>query len=246
MQVNILTEVQAKLRELYGPGHYYTTTYSRPEHELSYCGKIPSWMEEHLPTLGRNANVLDIGPGYGTLLAFSKSLTGSKFAAGLDRLPLMSPEVRAYFSLDWLKGDAERGVIGAQCVIEGRDVAEQLYSFWDVVIMTEVLEHFNFHPLPTLKRIRLAVKKTGRIYLSTPDSASWGRCNHYTSLDEIPEYNPAIHSYNTPMWEDGHVWQYNEAELLPLLTAAGFSVMRMDKSRSLGGLHFNIEACVAD
>lgn len=221
-----LGQVQSLLKSLYGPRHYYTTTYA--DQELSYCGKVPFWMADYLPLVGKGARVLDIGAGYGTLASYSGLLTGAATIA-YDRLPLLTHEVCKAMNICRLLGDVER---------------EQLPSYgtgWDAVIMTEVLEHFNFHPLPTLLKIRERLNPTGRIFLSTPDAASWGECNHYTSLSVIPPYDPSYMTYNIPSWLDRHTWQYTEAELQALFKAAGLEVRRWSGSLSPGGRHFNVE-----
>jgi predicted SAM-dependent methyltransferase len=45
--------------------------------------------------------------------------------------------------------------------------------------MTEVLEHLNFHPVPTLKKVYNLLSENGALYLSTPDAYEWGKVNKY-------------------------------------------------------------------
>jgi SAM-dependent methyltransferase len=227
MVVNIIAAVQARLKEIYGPASYYSTNYC-PE-EAQYWGHIPAWMEQHLPTISKPVEILDIGPGYGTLAAVAVRLTGVA-AMVMDRVTYIPNDVMREFHLVRYTDDVERG--GMWPFLPGLDV----------VLMTEVLEHFNFHPLPTLRNIVKLMKDNGRLYLSTPDADSkWGRTGLYDSLDTIPAYDPAKHSYNNPEWRDGHIWQYTETELRVLIERAGLVPLRWDYSFSPGGRHFNVE-----
>ena len=88
-------------------------------------------------------------------------------------------------------------------------------------MLTEVLEHLNFHPVPTLRKLRSLLAEDGRLFLSTPDSAEWGRVTkHYGSLAEIPPPQPG-----RPLVDD-HVWQYSRSELLSVVREAGLDVVR--------------------
>ncbi|MGH1566708.1 MAG: methyltransferase domain-containing protein [Nitrosopumilus sp.] len=54
-----------------------------------------------------------------------------------------------------------------------------LLKKFDIVIFTEVLEHFNFHPVMILKKIHSLLKSPDKLYLSTPDSHEWGKITKY-------------------------------------------------------------------
>lgn len=60
---------------------------------------------------------------------------------------------------------------------------------FDIIIFTEVLEHFNFHPVPTLKKICNLLSEQGKLYLSTPDGGwfQWGRITkYYSTINDMP------------------------------------------------------------
>ena len=108
---------------------------------------------------------------------------------------------------------------------------------FDRIYLTEVLEHFNFHPLITLRKIRDHLSENGKLYLSTPDAAEWGRVDkYYTAISDIPLPDKSMQII------DDHIYQYNKDELLLLLNEAGFSVDKFDYSPGVGLQHFNIVA----
>lgn len=222
-----LSQIQENLCNHYGPKHYYTTDYHK--HELGYIGNIPRWIRDSQNLAWGKAKILDIGPGYGLLAAFSAEVTGS-WTVTMDRVPFLTREVCLENRIQRLVGDIER------------DKCPSYSPGWDMVIMTEVLEHFNFNPIQTLKGIRAEMAPTGALFLSTPDSASWGRLKDYVSLSHIPTFDKAYMGYDNPKWLDKHIWQYSEDELRGVLSASGFKIELWEKSVSAGGGHFNVMA----
>jgi 2-polyprenyl-3-methyl-5-hydroxy-6-metoxy-1,4-benzoquinol methylase len=82
---------------------------------------------------------------------------------------------------------------------------------FDVVILTEVLEHFNFQPLPTLQKIHGALADGGVLFLSTPDERDWGRLHaYYRRLSDLPMPD-ASHTVR-----DAHIWIYSKSEVTSL------------------------------
>lgn len=220
---DLLGIVQDRLAAIYGPAHYYTTHYRKEER--GYFGQIPKWISRSCEKMDRNDYILDIGAAYGTLACYCASLCSAEVYT-LDVLPYLSLVAANEFHVSRIFGDVER-----------------IDPYWpqpSVVILTEVIEHFNFHPLLTVARIHKSMKPGGLLYLSTPDAnSSWGRVGPYASLAHIPHYS-RFHSSSERA--DCHIWQYTETEILGILHSGGFAVSSFDLSTSSGGRHFNIEA----
>jgi SAM-dependent methyltransferase len=215
--------VQAQLANLYGPDNYYTTTYSKEEY--SYWGPIPHWLQMLATSrscgLGK---VLDIGPGYGTLAALSTRMGGQ--VTTLDRIPFISATVAETFGLTCIEGDIERYT---------DDLPLKMYN---TVIMTEVLEHFNLHPLPTLEKVAAHMKKGSMLLLSTPDSlAKWGPIKGQRDLGNMTRFDPIKHTYTCPEWRDAHIRHYSEYEIRSMLQFVGLHALQSTRSTSAGGEH---------
>ena len=104
-------------------------------------------------------------------------------------------------------------------------------------MMTEVIEHFNFQPLPTLRKIHDALAPAGVFFLSTPDEHEWGReLKYYRRLADLPAADPSR------KFQDGHIWIYSKSELTSLLRQAGFRVIRLEYAPGVQNRHFNIQA----
>jgi len=204
---------------------YYETSY-RTE-ESAYWSKIPRWIVEdaelrQLIAPNELVKILDVGCGYGTLLAFaSAEYQGSGVC--LDIIPYLQPEIQQRYAITYVKTDVEKDAFPADLMV-------------DVVLMTEVIEHLNFHPRFTLEKIYAALKPGGSFFLSTPDAEhGWGRMlDYYRSLDEMPPPDA-----DKP-WIDGHIWQYTEREIREVLENAGFTIERLTRSSGIVGKHFNI------
>ena len=164
-----IASIQGQIASLDTPGGYYATTYRRDEQR--YWANLPGWIrtnaERHKVT-----RVLDIGCGYGTLLAFATELY---YAEGY------CIDVTQYIP----QFGKSRGFHFTAGNIQLDPVPEP--GSFDVILMTEVLEHFNFSPLPTLKKIHDALAPGGVFFLSTPDADEWGRqTKYYTHLKDLP------------------------------------------------------------
>lgn len=225
----LLVKIQDSIARAYPTKDSYYQTRYRPE-ETRYWARIPGWMVEDAITryhlFNRRVNkILDLGCGYGTLLAFATIIYGTQGIC-MDCIPYIQEDVQNQFNINFIKGDIER------------DSLPDPEKF-DVIIMTEVLEHLNFQPVPTLRKIWNALADSGSFYLTTPDAdAGWGRTlKYYQSIDEIPPLNPASD------WIDDHIWVYNRIELIDVLNKAGFKIKRIENSRGpIGGGHINVWA----
>ncbi len=215
-----LAEIQRARADLDGPKGYYARTYSKAE--TGYWEKLPVWMTEDRAKR-KVRRVLDIGCGYGTLLAYAAASYG---AAGycMDVTEYLIPQFRNPRNLRFAKGNVEFDPIPWR-------------EPFDLIIMTEVLEHFNFQPVPTLRKIRDALAPGGLFLLSTPNQDKWGKTTkYYQRLQDVP---PVDRSRKIV---DDHIWQYEEQELRDVLAEAGLAILKFDYSTTEDRRHFNVMA----
>ena len=177
----------------------------------AYCeAETAYWLElaQHIYNRRGDKNIvnsLDIGCAYGTLAVFLKQLFNTDVYC-IDFVPYyMSEALKDQFNLHF--------------AINNIEIDQFPWDVkFDIILFTEVLEHFNFHPVPTLEKIQGLLSDDGLLYLSTPNAKHWGKVTkYYDSLDKIP--SPAL--YNGSSLADDHVYVYEEAELLDVIGQAG-------------------------
>jgi SAM-dependent methyltransferase len=166
-------------------------------------------------------NCVDFGCGFGTLALYCKRLLNCSVYC-VDFEEILSPLLVKKYGIKFTIGNFE--------------IEPFPWDLnFDIVVFTEILEHLNFHPVPTLRRLSNILSKNGKLYLSTPDAAEWGKTTkYYTGVDKMPY--PKIGSQIV----DDHVYVYNKDELLSILDAAGLKVLRFGYSPGVLGRHFNL------
>lgn len=215
-----LMAIQKEIVQADGPGGYYDRTYRKMEPR--YWTQVPVWMREDAGKR-KVARILDIGCGYGTLLALASEIYGAPGYC-MDVTPYLKP---AFAS--------RRHLVFARANIELSPIPWS--PKFDVVILTEVLEHFNFQPLPTLRKIHDALGPDGVLFLSTPDAHDWGRVlTYYRHLSDLPMPDPSRKI------RDAHIWIYDQEEITTLLDQAGFRIARLEYAQGNGNRHFNVWA----
>lgn len=165
--------------------------------------------EGHLP--GRH---LDIGPAYGTLLTLFSEVTGqcSKPSAVDFFQHYMSEEAVVHIMGGGEEGSADYRMFN----VESEDFPTEWEESFDTIILTDVLQAFNFNALPTLQKIRRLLKPWGALFISSP--AGRNPSSKFKSWQELPQ------AKQQKSYFDGLVYGWSTEDVHALLTEAGFSV----------------------
>lgn len=198
---------------------YYRKVYEKQE--IYYWFWIPKWIYE----LTRNQKIntiLDIGCAYGTLSIYTKKLSNCDvYCLDMDEKYLSSKLISQY------------KINFKPCNVELDDVPFD--SKFDLVLLTDVIEHFNFNLRPTLAKIKNCLAIGGKIMISTPDSHSWGKTTkYYDSYSNLPFPRPDIKLV------DDHVWQFSMEELLSIIIDTGLKIDKFDYSPGIEHRHINL------
>jgi SAM-dependent methyltransferase len=200
---------------------HYRNSY-RPQ-EAFYWSYIPKWMNEDWTNFGYPETTLDIGCCFGTLLLYVRRATVSK-AFGVDLIDYHSPNLFHKWDMAFELVDIEKS-------------DPSWKQTYDCIIFTEVLEHFQYQPIPTLRRIRDLLSPKGTLYLSTPEADSWGKSKHYERMDQIPSLGDP-NKKEIPL--DEHIWQYSMSDLMAVLFRSGLKIIKWDTAPGTGGRHYNM------
>ena len=200
-----LEEVQEEIN-YWNSNPYYGKAYMHEEKQYWY--HICKWLYEDKSNV---MSTLDIGCAYGTLSLFMKK----RFNCNI----YCTDFIDAYLSKDIVK------IYNFNFAVNNIEIdAFPWNRKFDIILLTEVLEHFNFNPIPTLTKIRSLLNENGHLYLSTPDIRSSKEINMYPSIDIIP------YPFKTENILDRHIYVYTEDEILAVVKKAGFKIEKYEKT----------------
>jgi ubiquinone/menaquinone biosynthesis C-methylase UbiE len=100
-------------------------------------------------------------------------------------------------------------------------------NHFDAVILSEVIEHLNFNPLPVLQEINRILKKDGILYITTPNQVNLinrikiilGRSIRNSISDSVTQLDQTKHTICGIHWRE-----YALEELIQLLEIMGFTI----------------------
>ena len=190
----------------------------------TWSNQLIAWMFEKYRYEGMPQNeikLLEIGPGKGLFSA-------------------MVHNINAKIDINWLMFEMEEE---SNIAVKDRytwypanlfktyygKIEKPEYSIddkYDIIIMTEVFEHFVLNPIPTMKKIASFLKEDGEIYFSTPN---WGHLPIYESYRDMPL------SLEEEDYKDmyiGHSYQYNRQELESIFDECGLYIEKYGLSDS--------------
>ena len=177
---------------------------------------------KYIYRVGPAKKILDIGIGYGFLDIFLKQ------GFGLDITGMEIEEnIRAYCPLVELHGIP---------IIPGRlsrkDCPIANNSF-DIVILSEVIEHLRISPLKALSEIKRILKPGGQLLLTTPNMARLTNILRLLMgrniIEEFPDDDRQLNHITDKMT---HIREYTMKELKLLLGRAGFEIVEARYSLS--------------
>jgi ubiquinone/menaquinone biosynthesis C-methylase UbiE len=167
------------------------------------------------PTITPEASVLDIGFGQGWQLAEIRKLCPDAKLHGMDISPKLVSLAREHVP----GGDFQTGDADNLCYADAQ---------FDVVIMTEVLEHLS-DPVLALSQLKRVLKHRGWLLMTVPNR-DWLRYNWY--LNNRKAYQPVDDKW------------YRVSEVRDYLQKAGFDIRRITGAENCyfgGGLPRLIE-----
>lgn len=200
-----------------GPGGNIMFPFDELCWSTTWTHHLMQWFYEkyYEKSLKGEKTMLEIGPGKGL------------FSAVVHRI---NPDIR----IEWLMFDMAEKSTEA---VSGRYnwwpanmflsyfglIEEPQYKInkkFDIIVMTEVMEHFSANPRAALCKIADMLAEDGELYLSTPN---WGHLPIYDTYYDIPDFT-SVEEYREAYI--GHTYQYTKAELFQILDECGFGVER--------------------
>lgn len=182
------------------------------------------WMYDFL-TNNPNSKMVDIGPGFGLLayifLDLFENLKVTLVNLGESGGSVLLASEESDFERTLMKvcDRFQNRVDYKVGMIERDDCLEEQY---DLIVLTEVFEHFVHNPVKTMKRLSRRLKSEGVIMLTTPNI---GKLPTYNTWKELPEVNDLSETeYFERIDAIGHVYQYSYDECVDIFNEAGLKV----------------------
>jgi SAM-dependent methyltransferase len=176
-----------------------------------YFEGFKDYYKEVMKLLPKSKKTLDVGCAYGTLAVMLKLRGDDVTASDMDK---------KFINLDML---FDNKIKFEKINIEKQDVKGK----YNLITMTETIEHLNGNPLKPITRLYNALEDGGRLFVSTVmkevhgdttsmNSGEKGLWNDLLNWKDIPEYKGE--------WKDQHTFHYDQFNLVTLLSEVGFEV----------------------
>ena len=201
----LIQRVQDEIATL-SPHPNYANHYRNFEYGFWSCCYPLLWHFSHeTPSHGASPlRVLDVGCGYGTMLAVL-----SELGCEVHGTDLLSED-----TLIGRKTIERYGIRFKPSNIEKEDLPYETDEF-DLVLMTEIIEHFHFQPLSALQRAMRVLRPGGLLVITTPALGFGWEPEAYTMpFEKIEPYSDSI-EINPHL----HMKIYNQSEFQRLLDA---------------------------
>lgn len=188
------------------------------------------WIEDILEKERKN-KILEVGPGFGLMsLVFLEKykeleLDWAIFGQTTNSIEKIQNEGygKGLKKIKKKYGDKINEIWG-QIELDNLLLEEQKY---EMIIMTEVFEHFALKPINTLIKLKNALQEGGYLILTTPN---WGHIHIYKSWEDMPDNVDEEQYFN--LIKCGHTYQYSRNELNAIFNQVGFEVVRYELSDS--------------
>ena len=186
---------------------------------VKWWNDAAEWLLENY-SKRRNIKLLDVGPGCGLASLIYKELLD----VSVDWINLEKPLQTYMVSLQ------ESIISDYQINVQyGYIETDDFKGTYDIILLTEVLEHFAFNPLNTFKKLYKMLNPDGKIVITTPNSnINPQKLYNYISWRDLPDFEKSdIKNKDIVLKITGHhhVYEYTPEELNDVLVASGFNVI---------------------
>lgn len=203
---------QNEIIGMLGADSYYAIEYQPWEHWREVA--VIDWVFADQSRKQPVKKVLDIGPAYGTFLAYCRRLFPRAQLHAYDLLEHFMPKQLAeHARIKCHRGNIELDAFPTK-------------DKFDIILFTEILEHLNFYSAATLKKIGGLLAEGGRLYLTTPNQQHHGRRDKYhQSFKDFPLPSAPAAGFN---WVDDHTWHFAAEEIEEVVAEAGLEIERFE------------------
>ena len=169
----------------------------------------------------KNIRMLDIGPGMGIQSIALKKLLDITWIDVIE-----CRNVPAEYASDNFRHLEENFNIN----LEQGNIETIECDFkegFDIILFSQVLEHFHYHPVATMEKIISWLKPGGKLYLGVPDNRIRKGPRYYDTWKEMPIYDP---KHPLKITEYGHQFEYYYEEAIDLFDELKLQIERFERT----------------
>ncbi len=189
------------------------------------------WEKEIINSYGYQS-VMEVGPGHGlmslVLLKQFENIRLDWLLLGIAQEGKKLEDSDNWFDLGLkkVKTEFKDRIQEFYCILERDELPDKKY---ELIILTEVFEHFVVNPVNTMRKLADKLALNGRIILTTPN---WGHLPIFQTWEEMPDSKDISEERYNQLLKCGHVYQYSKEELITIFNRAGLEVERYNLSDS--------------
>lgn len=215
--------VYDSINEIYGDmeivGHYDELENCR-RHATLGTGywDVPYILIPRLKKKDREIKYLEIGPGAGVMsLSLEKLMDIDVTWLNIPHEEKLWGEIRGTTMLSLIN---KYGITIQEGYIETDDFSS-LNSCYDVVVLTQVMEHFIYNPVGTLKKIKNFIKEDGYVFVSYPEEIQRNFVEHYSEMPYPEDLSGGQRQRREQINEYHHFREYTTEEAMEIFNEAG-------------------------
>jgi len=182
----------------------------------------------------KNLRMLDIGPGMGVQSIIMRKMLDVDIT-WIDVCDVTHTQKEFYGNnRQYLENELNIHII------EG-NVETIQYKFeegFDIIFFSEVLEHFKYHPVGTMKKILSWLKNDGRLYLGMPNYNITKKYRTYDSWRDMPIYDAENQKELCNYWM--HVLEYRYEEAIDLFNELNLHIEKNASSSNGAIMEFEL------
>ena len=167
-----------------------------------------------------NTKYLEVGPGIGIMsLSLKKIIDIDETWISIPKEEKLWAEWRKPESIKLIKDKYHIDII--EGYIETDKFDNSLDEQFDIIVLAQVMEHFIFNPVNTLKKLAKMLKKNGRMFISVPEEIKRYNVSSYRDMpypEDLSE-NERIRRYRINNF--GHFQEYTYQEAVSAFEDAG-------------------------
>ena len=105
--------------------------------------------------------------------------------------------------------------------ILGAIETDTFYGEWDIICLTQVMEHFVFNPVNSFIKLKNILKENGYIFVSVPEDIKHYNVDSYRDMPYPHEMTKEEQKRRIIIKDFGHFHEYSYAEALDVFHEAG-------------------------